>query len=96
VGEFDRVVQGRRSIRLFHPDKSVPRPHVIEALELARRAPSNSNTQPWHLILAEGAARERLVTALLNESRMREPAIPPLHADFESFKYDLGQQLTEA
>ena len=93
MNEFDRVVRARRSIRLFHADKPVPRPDVVEALELARRAPSNSNTQPWHLVLAEGAVRERLVTALLNESRTREPAIPPLHADFESFKYALGEQL---
>lgn len=93
VGEFDRVVHGRRSVRLFHPDKPVPRSDVIEALELARRAPSNSNTQPWHLVLAEGAARERLVTALLNESRVREPSIPPLHADFEASKHALGAQL---
>lgn len=91
--EFDRLVQERRSIRLFHPDKSVPRAHVIEALELARRAPSNSNSQPWHLVLAEGAARERLVTALLDESRIREPEMPPLHADFEASKHELGAQL---
>ena len=66
VAEFDRVVRERRSIRLFHPDQAVPRSDVVEALELARRAPSNSNTQPWHLVFAEGPARERLVTALLD------------------------------
>ena len=93
VAEFDRVVQTRRSIRLFHPDKPVPRSHVIEALELARRAPSNSNTQPWHLVLASGAARERLVSALLSESQIREPEIPPLPTGYETFKYELGAQL---
>lgn len=93
MGELDRLVQQRRSIRLFHPDKPVPRSHVAAALELARRAPSNSNTQPWHLVLASGAARERLVEALLNESRIREPALPPLPAALEPYKYALGQQL---
>lgn len=90
---FDRVVQERRSIRLFHPDKPVPRSHVLEALELARRAPSNSNTQPWHLVLASGAARERLVTALVAESKLREPAAPPLSPEFAKLKYALGAQL---
>lgn len=71
----------------------MPRALVIEALHLARRAPSNSNTQPWHLVLAADAARERLVTALLNEARIREPAIPPLPADFEPLKNALGAQL---
>lgn len=93
VAEFDRVVRERRSTRLFYPDKAVPRADVIEALELARRAPSNSNTQPWHLVFAERAARQRLVAALLRESRIREPAIPPLHADLQHFKYELGEQL---
>ena len=91
--EFDQVVQARRSIRLFHPDRPVPQSQVLEALELARRAPSNSNTQPWHLVLASGAARQRLVTALLQESRTREPVIPPVPAAFESAKHALGVQL---
>ena len=34
--------------RLFLRDKPVPKDLVIEALELAVRAPSNSNIQPWH------------------------------------------------
>jgi nitroreductase len=46
MSEFAQVVHARRSIRLFRPDKPVPRSYVIEALELARRAPSNSNSQP--------------------------------------------------
>jgi hypothetical protein len=85
--------KARRSVRVFHADKAVPRSHVVEALELARRAPSISNTQPWHLVLASGAARERLVTALLNDSRTREPSIPQLHPDLEIFKYEPGEQL---
>ena len=93
MAELDHVVRARRSIRLFHPDRTVPRSHVVEALELARRAPSNSNSQPWHLVLASGAARERLVTALLAESRVREPVLPPLPPEFETTKHELGAQL---
>ncbi|MET4427576.1 MULTISPECIES: nitroreductase [unclassified Mycolicibacterium] len=91
--ELEQVVRARRSIRLFHPNKPVPRGHVIEALDLARQAPSNSNTQPWHLVLASGAARERLVHALVTEARVREPAVPPLPAEFDSARYALGEQL---
>jgi nitroreductase len=93
---LERAVRERRSIRLFHPDKPVPRELIVESLELATRAPSNSNTQPWHLILATGAARQRLVTALLHEARTREPEIPPLPAVFEQVRYDLGAQLYES
>jgi nitroreductase len=91
--ELEQAVRARRSVRLFYPDKPVPRELVVEALELAIRAPSNSNTQPWHLVLASGAARDRLVTNLMSEARTREPDIPPLPAGFDQVVFDLGVKL---
>jgi nitroreductase len=63
--DLEQAIHERRSIRMFLPEKPVPRELIDEALALAVRAPSNSNVQPWHLVLASGAARERLVGALL-------------------------------
>lgn len=96
MDQLELVVRARRSIRLFHPDRPVPHADVVESLELARRAPSNSNSQPWHLVLASGAARDRLVKALVSESRVREPEIAPLPAEFHHFKYELGEQLYDS
>ena len=62
---FGDIVRARRSARMFLPDKPVPRELLDEALALAIRAPSNSNTQPWHVYLVTGARRARLVGALL-------------------------------
>lgn len=62
---FGDIVRSRRSARMFLPDKPVPRELLDEALELAIRAPSNSNTQPWHVYLVTGERRARLVEALL-------------------------------
>lgn len=42
--QLEQAVRARRSIRLFHADKPVSPELVVEALELAIRAPSNSNT----------------------------------------------------
>jgi nitroreductase len=91
--ELEQAVRARRSVRLFYPDKPVPRELVVEALELAIGVPSNSNTQPWHLVLASGAARDRLVTNLMSEARTREPDIPPLPAGFDQVVFDLGVKL---
>jgi nitroreductase len=93
LAELEHVVRARRSIRLFHIDKPVPRAEVVEALELARQAPSNSNSQPWQLIFASGGARQRLVDALVSEARVRDPDIPPLPVEFEPLRYELGEQL---
>ena len=57
--EFDEVVRTRCSIRGFL-DKPVPRALIVEVLELAMRAPSSMNTQPWHFHAVAGAALDRI------------------------------------
>lgn len=57
--EFDAVVRGRRSIRGFLP-KPVPQALIRELLELAMRAPSSMNTQPWHFYVVTGAVLDRI------------------------------------
>jgi nitroreductase len=76
--DLDTAIKERRSTRMFLASKPVPRELVEEALALAQHAPSNSNTQPWHVVFASGARRGRLVGALLDEARRRPPNIPPL------------------
>jgi nitroreductase len=93
IVELEQAVRARRSIRLFHANKPVPRDLVIDALELAIRAPSNSNTQPWHLVLASGAARDRLAANLMAVAATRDPDIPPLPAVFDQVVFDLGVKL---
>ncbi|MEO1173804.1 MAG: nitroreductase family protein, partial [Myxococcota bacterium] len=43
---FDDAVRARRSIRAFLPEP-LPDREMREMFELAGRAPSNCNTQPW-------------------------------------------------
>ncbi|BBZ53201.1 MULTISPECIES: nitroreductase [Mycobacteriaceae] len=75
MAEFGDVVRSRRSARKFLPDKVVPHELLEEALTLAVRAPSNSNTQPWHVFFATGAARARLSEALLAAVESTPPAM---------------------
>lgn len=57
--EYDDVVLGRRSIRGYLP-KPVPREVIEEVLELAMRAPSSLNTQPWNFYVITGEALDRI------------------------------------
>ncbi len=57
--QFEEVVQGRRSIRGFKPDP-VPRKVLEDVIELATRAPSSMNTQPWHLYIVTGEPLQRI------------------------------------
>jgi len=80
------------STRLFLP-QPVPRELVNEALALDQYAPSNSNIQPWHMVFASGACRDRLVAALIDEAQRRPPNVPPLPASFQHFRHELGAQV---
>ncbi len=57
--EFDDVIMGRRSIRGYKPDP-VPRELIEEILQLAMRAPSSMNTQPWNFTVVTGAPLNRI------------------------------------
>ena len=57
--EFDHVMLGRRSIRGYKPDP-VPRKLIEEVLQLAMRAPTSMNTQPWHFHVITGEPLNRI------------------------------------
>lgn len=57
--EFETLVQTRRSVRGFQ-DRPVPRAMVAEIIEVAKRAPSSMNTQPWHVHVLTGEPLEQV------------------------------------
>jgi len=60
----DAAITSRRSIRAFL-DKPVERAEIARILDVAARAPSGTNTQPWKVYVLTGAARARLSNAIL-------------------------------
>jgi nitroreductase len=54
--DLDEAIRERHSTRMFS-SRPVPGELVNEALALAQLAPSNSNIQPWHVVLVSGSAR---------------------------------------
>jgi nitroreductase len=56
----ETAIQTRFSARAFLP-KPVPRETIERLLELASRAPSGTNTQPWNVYVLQGASRDELV-----------------------------------
>lgn len=57
--DYDDVVLGRRSIRGYRPDP-VPRALIEEVLNLAIRAPSSYNSQPWNFYVLTGETLDRI------------------------------------
>lgn len=57
--EFDEVVRARRSIRGYQK-RPVPKALIREILELAMRAPTSLNTQPWNFVVVTGDVLDRI------------------------------------
>ena len=57
--QFDEVVLGRRSIRGFKSDP-VSKETIREVLDIAMRAPSSLNTQPWNFYVVAGEPLDRI------------------------------------
>jgi nitroreductase len=88
--DLEEVIRQRHSIRMFLAEKPVATELIDEALDLAVRAPSNSNIQPWHMVLVSGPARDRLVAALLEAAGAGPPNVPQLPEAFAHIRRDLG------
>ena len=74
------AIRSRRSVRAFLPD-IVDRATVAEILEVAARAPSGTNMQPWRAYVATGATKQRITDAILNSGIRAEKVA------WEEYKY---------
>lgn len=78
----DAAITSRRSIRAFLPDP-VAREEIEAILDVAARAPSGTNTQPWRVYVLTGNAKTRLSDAILAAYRDPEQA----RAHTEEYNY---------
>jgi nitroreductase len=61
VNPVDQAITSRMSTRAFLP-QAVDRRIIMHLLEVASRAPSGTNTQPWKVYVLQGASRDALVS----------------------------------
>jgi nitroreductase len=60
MSAVDEAIVSRMSVRAF-TSQAVPRELIEHILQVARRAPSGTNSQPWRVYVLQGASRDRLV-----------------------------------
>jgi nitroreductase len=63
IGVLEELLGERYSCRAYRPDP-VPRPIIERILTAAQRTASWCNSQPWQVVIASGAAKERFRTAI--------------------------------
>jgi nitroreductase len=84
------VVLARHSTRAFL-SSVVPRKLIEEVLEVSQRAPSNSNLQPWRVIVVSETALRNLSDALLQAVNSGiKPNTEPIPEGYQHYRSDLG------
>ena len=74
--ELFQAITGRSSTRAFL-DKPVERALLEKLLELALRAPSAINLQPWELFVVQGEEKKRLSRVLVKRLKERKVSCGP-------------------
>ena len=80
VASVDAAIVSRRSVRAFLP-RPVDEATIRDILEVAARAPSGTNMQPWRVYVATGAVKQRIGDAILNCGIRAEKA------EWDEYKY---------
>ncbi len=94
------AIRQRRSIRVFKSD-AVPQEILREIMELALRAPSWANTQPWEFAIVTGRKLNEIREAFIEKAKAKEQHNPDLAAPkgfpepFNARRRAIGMQLLE-
>jgi len=62
--DIKEAIEGRISVRAFQ-DKPVSKETLTQVLDIARWAPSGTNTQPWKVVVSQGQSKQAISSAFL-------------------------------
>lgn len=79
---IDAAITSRMSTRAFEP-RAVARELIMELLQVASRAPSGTNTQPWKVYVLQGASRDSLCDKVCaaHDAMRAEPELAALYKE---------------
>ncbi|MDN3437299.1 nitroreductase family protein [Planococcus sp. APC 3900] len=90
TNDFDQIVNGRRSIKLYDPTVKISREEMSEIIAQASRAPSSVNLQPWRfLVIDSEEGKEKLLPlASFNSNQVKtSSAVIAIFGDLNNFDY---------
>lgn len=74
--DFIDVINSRRAVNFFDPDKDVPDKILTAMIQTAAKAPSSFNLQPWSLIiLRKQEEKTRLQSLAWNQPKVSEAPV---------------------
>ncbi|MCJ2163318.1 MULTISPECIES: nitroreductase family protein [unclassified Pseudodesulfovibrio] len=86
--DFDNILERRRAINFFDPDRDVPENLLRTVLEDAAKAPSSFNLQPWKVkVLRDPQRKAALRAVAFDQPKVTEaPVVLILLADRDGWK----------
>lgn len=72
-----QAIEDRRSIRKFQ-NKIIPKETIERLLELATKAPSGKNRQPWRFVVLQNRKKDELVNIMENVSNQNKKQNKPI------------------
>jgi nitroreductase len=100
--ELIEAIQQRKSIRAF-TSKPIPKDMIKEILNIACRAPSAMNTQPWEFVVVSGDRLDRLRAGIVEKLKSGAAMQPdhlvvgwPMESIYKERQVALAKQLFKA
>lgn len=90
TNDFNEIVYGRRSIKVYDPTVKISREEMTEILAQASKAPSSINMQPWRFVVIdteEGKEKLAPLSRFNKEKVLSSSAVIAVFADLNSFDY---------
>ena len=74
--EYEDIIEKRRAVNFFDTQRQVPDTLLRQMIEMAAKAPSSFNLQPWNLVVVkETAEKERLKALAWDQPKVAEAPV---------------------
>lgn len=87
---FDQILKGRKSIKVFDKNYKIPREEMDEIIEKATLAPSSVNMQPWRMVVVdtpEGKEKLRPLMSMNTRQNDTSSAMIVIFGDLHNYEH---------
>ncbi|MCD8875403.1 nitroreductase family protein [Mammaliicoccus sciuri] len=94
VKNFDDVIFGRKSIKIFDENFKIPKNEMMEIIEKATKAPSSVNMQPWRFLVVESKeGKDKLQPLIRFNTRQNETSSAMIVVLGDMYNYEYGEKI---
>ncbi|MFD1134562.1 nitroreductase family protein [Paenibacillus urinalis] len=90
TNDFNEIVYGRRSIKVYDPAVKISKEEMTEILEEAITAPSSINMQPWRFVVIDSDEAKATLAPLARFNKdkvLSASAVIAVFGDMNNFEY---------